>query len=404
MLIPDKVKPFLCDEDTITREHAIDYLANSFNRDPDIMPLVIESCQKFGEIESSMLLSRASIFTQSETGLHTILKWLEKSTSFKAIISYNSIISQADLNLLEPLLPVLGKYKNVSEKTMGAVNKRLSFAGCSTMVLWDELFDYCNEIKHKSFELVDDSHGLYLVEALAKRDDLPVDELLEYLGDNENFFRYDSMYMIILAGELQLEEAIPALFEKLRLDADLICDVAGDALIKIGTDSVIRQLQEVFLSEDDSFRLFGTRIFGNVKVPLAESALLEILPEEKDANIKTFLANEVCNLVSEKGIPAVKLLIDQDAYNSSIMDLRRPLYASCRMLQVNLEESEQWKKDFHDHDRALEERIKAMDMFFPSLTAVDGGQIQEKESRKIGRNEPCPCGSSKKHKKCCGRS
>jgi uncharacterized protein YecA (UPF0149 family) len=22
---------------------------------------------------------------------------------------------------------------------------------------------------------------------------------------------------------------------------------------------------------------------------------------------------------------------------------------------------------------------------------------------KVGRNEPCPCGSGKKHKKCCGR-
>ena len=24
-------------------------------------------------------------------------------------------------------------------------------------------------------------------------------------------------------------------------------------------------------------------------------------------------------------------------------------------------------------------------------------------SRKVGRNEPCPCGSGKKYKKCCGR-
>ncbi len=26
------------------------------------------------------------------------------------------------------------------------------------------------------------------------------------------------------------------------------------------------------------------------------------------------------------------------------------------------------------------------------------------ESTKIGRNEPCPCGSGKKYKKCCGGS
>lgn len=33
---------------------------------------------------------------------------------------------------------------------------------------------------------------------------------------------------------------------------------------------------------------------------------------------------------------------------------------------------------------------------------VSGGTIPA-VSQKIGRNEPCPCGSGKKHKKCCGR-
>jgi len=26
-----------------------------------------------------------------------------------------------------------------------------------------------------------------------------------------------------------------------------------------------------------------------------------------------------------------------------------------------------------------------------------------KKQKKIGRNDPCPCGSGKKYKKCCGR-
>ena len=26
-----------------------------------------------------------------------------------------------------------------------------------------------------------------------------------------------------------------------------------------------------------------------------------------------------------------------------------------------------------------------------------------REERKVGRNEPCPCGSGKKYKQCCGR-
>jgi SEC-C motif-containing protein len=37
---------------------------------------------------------------------------------------------------------------------------------------------------------------------------------------------------------------------------------------------------------------------------------------------------------------------------------------------------------------------------------VDGEQLKHspirRETPKIGRNDPCPCGSGKKHKKCCG--
>ena len=404
MLLPEEVKPFICNEEKIVREHAVNYLANSFNHDDDIMPLVIESCNKFGEKENGSLLSMAKHFTQSETGLRTILEWLEKTNCINTVYIYNGIISQADLDLLKPLIPEIYKYKNISDTTEDVIKRRLSFADCSTLVLWDELFDYCNEIKHKRLDQIYYPHGLHIIEALAKRDDLPVEELLEYLEDDKNFYRYDELYMTILAGEVQLEETIPILFEKLRLEADLICEEAANALIKIGTENVIRQLKDIFLDEGKNFRLFGAHIFGDIKMPLAESTLLDTLPVEKDKEIKTFLAKGVCDLVSEKGIPEVKLLIDKNDYDSGIMDLRKHLYASCRMLQVDLEELDQWGKELYHREQVMEERIRAMNKSFHSLITSDGKKMQSKTNHKIGRNEPCTCGSGKKYKKCCGRS
>ena len=34
---------------------------------------------------------------------------------------------------------------------------------------------------------------------------------------------------------------------------------------------------------------------------------------------------------------------------------------------------------------------------------VDTGEPWRREEPKIGRNDPCPCGSGKKYKKCCGK-
>jgi len=41
------------------------------------------------------------------------------------------------------------------------------------------------------------------------------------------------------------------------------------------------------------------------------------------------------------------------------------------------------------------------------LNRVAGGEQvarpQTREEEKVGRNDPCPCGSGQKYKKCCGR-
>ena len=39
-------------------------------------------------------------------------------------------------------------------------------------------------------------------------------------------------------------------------------------------------------------------------------------------------------------------------------------------------------------------------LFYGSRTLVKGSPVRRK-SEKIGRNDPCPCGSGKKVKKCC---
>ena len=49
----------------------------------------------------------------------------------------------------------------------------------------------------------------------------------------------------------------------------------------------------------------------------------------------------------------------------------------------------------------------ALEQIDPAEIALDGpndeAPRQPVRSEKIGRNQPCPCGSGKKYKKCCGR-
>lgn len=108
---------------------------------------------------------------------------------------------------------------------------------------------------------------------------------------------------------------------RLRIDTDLLCQYARESLVKIGTEKVIAGLKKCFLEKSRHFRIFASRIFGHIKIPASEDALLEIFPQEKHAGIKTFLAMDFCDLVSEKGVPLVKQLIEEEDYQQSIIEL-----------------------------------------------------------------------------------
>ena len=60
-------------------------------------------------------------------------------------------------------------------------------------------------------------------------------------------------------------------------------------------------------------------------------------------------------------------------------------------------------------DFAITNREKKTTFSFrlPSTETIDfvkqHEKVQQAKSQKVGRNEPCPCGSGKKYKKCCGK-
>jgi preprotein translocase subunit SecA len=58
------------------------------------------------------------------------------------------------------------------------------------------------------------------------------------------------------------------------------------------------------------------------------------------------------------------------------------------------------------HDEAIEKRKRQqaeMRLSRGSQESAKQQQPMKREGEKIGRNDPCPCGSGKKYKKCCGR-
>jgi uncharacterized protein YecA (UPF0149 family) len=89
----------------------------------------------------------------------------------------------------------------------------------------------------------------------------------------------------------------------------------------------------------------------------------------------------------------VKKYIDEGYYDRGMLSLEESLYATCVITGNELPEMEQWKKEIErEHSRTTSRQIPTMINTQPYVREV-----------KVDRNDPCPCGSGKKYKKCCGK-
>lgn len=66
----------------------------------------------------------------------------------------------------------------------------------------------------------------------------------------------------------------------------------------------------------------------------------------------------------------------------------------------NVVEEMEWWPCFHEDEDGFEDDDACLD---PMLVDLEVAEPYRRNQPKVGRNEPCPCGSGKKFKRCCGR-
>ena len=145
---------------------------------------------------------------------------------------------------------------------------------------------------------------------------------------------------------------------------------------------------------------------------------LELLPQEKKLDIKTKLADALLAQMAEEGIEPVRQMVQQRAYDSGNCDLMTRLVAVSTILGMTFPEYPIWKREAEEKWARMERRMKEIRGFFqppptppvapkPGPARKPDADLERKPApllrteKQVGRNDPCPCGSGKKFKKCC---
>jgi len=121
------------------------------------------------------------------------------------------------------------------------------------------------------------------------------------------------------------------------------------------------------------------------------SLFLETLEKDTDAEVNTFIVCSLMELGAKETYPAIEEAYKQGRVDEDLLPLH--------------EVSELFALVSASASDAPKETIR--DLF--ASRQVDSSEEEEREVRtpyvaesKAGRNDPCPCGSGKKYKKCCG--
>ena len=254
--------------------------------------------------------------------------------------------------------------------------------------LLEEADSVIQELESSGFNQSLFQYGKRVYRELISRQELSKQEIERVILENkrEDYFSYKGIYYVYLAGVQKVTELVPLLSTLLeRTREDLLLEEVANTFIKMNTEEVIQHVEKYLIDLDTAYS--AVEIIENIKLPLAEEVLLHHFDKATDMTIKTMIADALCKQLSIKAIPLLATFVEED-YDRGMMNLKEPLYACCVINNIRHPQVLEWKQSIQEEKDRLEKRLS-------KLT-----QTQVK-SQKVGRNEPCPCGSGKKYKKCC---
>jgi hypothetical protein len=432
------------------REAATHYFADAYSTEASVMPLVIQAVEKYGREGASPLLRLADRLVQTPATVAWLMEELRRSYDSNDIPQDNYrcavalALCQADPHLLLPVkdeIPALPAFPPQLRQDLVLQVERSSWdwpTGWKALQQWGERTMDAGHVGRWDAEQAD-----AMARALGRFREQGGESVLtllhrRYRGYEKQLVEWLEPQLVTLAGEMKLDPAIPLLVDRLHEDDDAVAEEVVPALAQIGTEQVIDALAHDWPAGDGNFRYFAVEAFERIHCDRSVEAILKLLPEEKDLSMACGLGFALLRNFAEESIEVVRRLVLDGGgreYLSDMWDaddLREPLATAAAVMNRPFPESSAWDQDVLARNRALAARLpflsRLADHLGPDPERTQGQDREDIEDRgdyearddfegpeafdaepapftptgpKIGRNDPCPCGSGKKYKKCC---
>jgi hypothetical protein len=419
MRLPEsKIKAAILHPEEDVRLTALAYFADSFTTDESVMPLVIESVEKYGRESAFRILRDAERLPQTETSFNWLLNELKADFDPSEVDQDNYRFAVCLALLAAPLELLVEYQKDISDCPNFAVELLPTLHELVTMSSWDwatgwkEFNSLAKELQRRPPTFQDSRHHRRLMRVLGRMKNDGADQVLNllkgiYRGTDRGVMQWADAWIVELAGEMRLKEAIPLIIDRLFERNEPVLDECSFALTKIGGDDVVEAISEIWSTADFEIRSVCTETLEHIPSELSADACIQFLLEEEDSDIKLMLGHGVLGQFTLRQVDSVRELVlgEDDSLEPDQWDLRHRLVATATITGERFPEYDAWHLDAIETSYGWSDvdRTRMADNFQskePELDA-DDGIFPESRKKKISRNDPCPCGSGKKFKKCC---
>ena len=424
MRLPEaSIKQGVLHPEQLVRDMAVRYFAVSFIDDPYVMPLAIQAVETYGWDDAFRACSSMGELAQTEDTLLWFMDQLNRMghptnpKEAEHCEQLSSIIARSDISLLMKHEQDILGLEGFSSGCREAMSERLGLMTVDTESCWRELEHFCEEAKGKHYSHeVNLSHAYRLVEAIGRDEDCAekvLTILSQRLDNYENLpMAWMEPFAARIAAEMRLESAIPLVAAKLREDGGTFLDEQClRCFVKVGTDAAVKTICQNWAAESRHYRLFASAALKNIRSDFVVAQCLDLAQREESREIKANLIGAALHNFSTEGIEPAR---QYTAYVG--LELRAGLTAVSILTEVDFPEREQWLKaerhNAQNRKAQYEEsglsvrataRNRAQDL---SLDRAVSPPVTPPivRNERVGRNDPCPCKSGKKYKKCCGKN
>lgn len=208
-------------------------------------------------------------------------------------------------------------------------------------------------------------------------------------------------------GKLQITEAIPVLLElNDRYSYDYLFDDEFPKVFALMGRQAIPKLKDFIADKNNSQFARSNAMtclerlgqdYRNECVPVFTDFLRNAAHDDRD-----LAGFAVCGLLELKAIESIDSI--RDAFNRQCINIAIPGDIEDVEIDLGLRQTRATPQPDYSLDFPMAEVFQQLGSVFNSDNKSSATYFDEPitaSSPKVGRNDPCPCGSGKKYKKCC---